>query len=130
MAIRKPQIIYCKNEKKAIGFVAKILKTKKVECQKTFDWLRGDKTKNRLKGTCLRVDAYFSEKNLVVEYHGSQHFFRNNLMDRRPGRAKQRRRYTELRRKLIPMHGLKLLEIAYNEPLEEGYLAKKIKDTM
>lgn|GEM_PF-4436634 len=105
------------------NLVASILHTKEVYRNKgVFDWLRGDT------GMRLRVDAYFTEHKLVVEYHGKQHFKPSNFMDRRPGRAEQRRRYTVLRRKLIPRHGLKLLEIRYDEPLTKEYITKKLKE--
>ena len=119
---RKPQSIHNLNEKKAIKLIAEALKTDNIESQKTFDWLLGDK------GTRLRVDGYFPSKNLVVEYHGAQHFLSNKLMDRRPGRAEQRRRYTELRKKLIPKHGLKLLEIRYDEPLTLEHISDRLRD--
>ncbi|MFA6322328.1 MAG: hypothetical protein WCX71_02510 [Candidatus Buchananbacteria bacterium] len=113
--------IYRKGEENAINLVAKILKTKNFERNKgVFDWLRGDT------GMKLRVDAYFPTKNLVLEYHGAQHFRENKLMDRRKGRAKQRRKYTKLRQKFIPMHGLKLLEVSYDEPLTTEHIKNRL----
>lgn len=113
--------IFRNNEQKAIELVTSILKAKEVQKNKgAFDWLRGDK------GTKLRVDAYFPKQDLVLEYHGAQHFLPNKLMDRRPGRAEQRRKYTELRKKLIPLHGLKLLEIRYDEPLTAEHIKQKL----
>ena len=106
---RQPQKIYGVNEKRAIKLVARLLRTKKIDYQKTFSWLLGDK------GTSLRVDAYFPNKKLVAEYHGKQHFESNQHMDRRPGRAEQRRKYTRRRKLLIPRHNLKLLEIRYDD---------------
>lgn len=120
MKINKARI-FRKNEQKAIKIISHILLAEEViENRGNFDWLRGDK------GTKLRVDAYFPSEKLVLEYNGVQHFKPNKLMDRRQGRAEQRRRYTELRRKLIPKHGLNLLEINYNEPLTEEYLKTKL----
>jgi very-short-patch-repair endonuclease len=100
-----------------------LLRTQKIERQKTFGWLRGDKTKRRPKGTLLRVDGYFPDKHLVVEYHGRQHFKPNRLMDRRPGRSAQRKKYTRRRQLLIPRHGLKILEIRYDD--KAALLAKR-----
>lgn len=113
--------IYRSSESKAINLVAKILKSKTViKNRGVFEWLRGDT------GMRLRVDAYFPNEKLVVEYHGKQHFAPNKLMDRRKGRAEQRRRYTNLRQRLIPKHGLKLLEIRYDEPLTESYIISRL----
>lgn len=113
--------IFRKNEQKAVELVTEILSAKDVQKNKAaFDWLRGDKN------TRLRVDAYFPSEKLVLEYNGVQHDKPNKLMDRREGRAEQRRKYTELRRKLIPEHGLKLLEINYDEPLTHEYIKKRL----
>lgn len=113
--------IYRNSEKKAIDLVAKILKAKKVERNRgVFDWLRGDT------GMRLRVDVWFPEYELVMEYHGIQHFKPNKHMDRRQGRAVQRRKYTELRRRLIPKHRLKLLELRYDKPLTELCIRTKL----
>jgi hypothetical protein len=113
--------IFRNSERLAIDLIAEILNTNEVVRNKgVFDWLCGDK------GTKLRVDAYFPAYNLVVEYHGVQHFKVNKLMDRRTGRAEQRRKYTELRRKLIPKHDLKLLEIKYDEPLTINHLKNRL----
>ena len=79
-------------------------------------------------GYKLRVDAYFPEQKLVFEYQGQQHYFPNQLMDRRPGRAEQRRRYSELRRQLVPKHGLRFLEIRYDEPITEACIRGKLRD--
>ena len=117
---RQPRRIINLSEKKVIKIVAKILGVRKVECQKTFDWLRGDT------GMRLRVDAYFPAEKLVFEYHGVQHFKENKLMDRRKGRAEQRKKYTQLRQKLIPAHGLKLLEIRYDEPFTREYIKGRL----
>lgn len=110
-----------KNEQSAIQIVASILQVERVLNNKApFDWLRGDK------GTKLRVDAYFPIEKLVLEYHGAQHFKPNKLMDRREGRAAQRRKYTRLRQVLIPKNGLELLEIRFDEPLTEEHLRERL----
>ena len=115
--------IFRNGEAKAIELVAKILRTRKIVRNKgVFEWLRGDKRKNGRKGLKLRVDAWFPEENLVLEYHGIQHFKPSKLMDRRKGRAAQRRKYTWRRQILIPKHGINLMEIRYDEPLTEEYI--------
>lgn len=113
--------IYRNNEAKAIKLVAKILGARKIEINKgVFDWLEGDT------GMRLRVDAWFPNENLVLEYHGIQHFKPSKLMDKRKGRAEQRKRYTLLRQKLIPKHGINLIEIRYDEPLTEEYIRTRL----
>jgi hypothetical protein len=113
--------IFGKNELQAIVLVASIFQTRNfVRNRGVFEWLRGDT------GMKLRVDAWFPDQNLVVEYHGRQHFQPNKFMDRRKGRAKQRVKYTLLRQKLIPKHGIKLLELRYNESLTEEYIRTRL----
>lgn len=115
--------IFRKSEKKAIELVSAILSAREVHENKgVFDWLRGDKDRK------LRVDAYFPNEKLVLEYNGVQHDKPNKLMDRRPGRAEQRKRYTELRRRLIPQHGLKLLEINYDESLTHEHIRERLME--
>ncbi len=113
--------IFRNNEQKVIDLVASILRAKEVQKNKgVFDWLRGDT------GMRLRVDAYFPAEKLVLEYHGAQHFKTNKLMDKRKGRVEQRRKYTQLRQKLIPVHNLKLLEIRYDEPLTQKHIKQRL----
>jgi hypothetical protein len=119
--------IFRKNEQLAIELVTDILKAKEVIKNKgVFDWLRGDKGPVSGRRMKLRVDAYFPAEKLVLEYHGKQHFEPNKLMDRKEGRAEQRRLYTELRQKLILKHDLKLLEIRYDEPLTREHLRSRL----
>jgi len=113
--------IFRNSEQRAIDLVSNILKAKGVQKNiGAFDWLRGDT------GMRLRVDAYFPAEGLVLEYHGAQHFRASNLMDRRKGRAEQRRRYTKMRQKLIPKHNLKLFEIRYDEPLTHDHIRQRL----
>lgn len=109
------------HEKRAIDLVKSILGAEEVIRDRgVFDWLRGDT------GMRLRVDAYFPREKLVVEYHGEQKFKPNPFMDRRPGRRKQREEYMERRKSEIEKHGLELLELRYDEPLEREYIRKKL----
>ena len=118
--------IFRKNEQKAIELVSSIIHADEAILNKgVFDWLRGG---DKGDGVKLRVDAYFPKQKLVVEYNGKQHYESNALMDRRPGRAKQRREYAKRRKYLIPKHGLKLLEIKYDEPLTKENLERLLKN--
>ena len=113
--------IFRNNEQRVINLVIRILRAKDVQRNRgVFDWLRGNT------GMKLRVDAYFPNEKLVLEYHGVQHFKANKHMDRRKGRARQRRKYTQMRQKLIPAHNLKLLEIRYDEPITKKHLKEKL----
>lgn len=86
----------------------------KASRQHRFDFLKGDK------GTRLPVDAYYPLLNLVVEYHESQHTKSTPFFDKKQtvsgvSRGEQRRIYDQLRRELLPKHGIKLVVISYTD---------------
>ncbi|QZT56232.1 hypothetical protein [Mycolicibacterium austroafricanum] len=84
--------------------------------QARFDWLRGDPSPARPRGTELPVDGYWPDLGLVVEFQEEQHTQPSPFFDRRHtvsgmGRGEQRRRYDQRKRTLIPEHRLKLVVI-------------------
>ncbi len=84
--------------------------------QASFDWLRGDPSAKRPRGTKLPVDGYWPDLGLVVEFQEEQHAQPSPFFDRRQtisgmGRGEQRRRYDERKRRVIPEHGLRLVVI-------------------
>lgn len=84
--------------------------------QARFDWLRGDPSPARPRGTELPVDGYWPDLRLVVEFQEEQHSRPSPFFDRRQTvsgmvRGEQRRRYDERKRTLIPEHGLRLAVI-------------------
>lgn len=86
----------------------------KASRQHTFDFLRGDGTPGRK----LRVDAYYPELNLVVEYRERQHsesvaFFNKPTTISGVSRDEQRRIYDQRRRDILPKHGIRLVEISF-----------------
>ena len=87
----------------------------KAKRQHRFDFLRGDS------GIRLPVDAYYEinvDRRLVIEYREMQHsepvaFFDKRMTCSGCNRAEQRRRYDELRKKVLPQHGIRLVELDY-----------------
>ncbi|SLG53283.1 Uncharacterised protein [Mycobacteroides abscessus subsp. massiliense] len=84
--------------------------------QERFDWLRGDPSPTRPRGSTLPVDGYWPELRLVVEFQEEQHSQPSPFFDRRQtvsgvGRGEQRRLYDERKRTVIPAHGLRLVVI-------------------
>ncbi|WP_417318497.1 hypothetical protein [Erythrobacter aureus] len=68
----------------------------------------------------LPVDAYYPSRQLVVEFHEIQHSQSVAHFDKRQtvsgvSRGEQRRRYDELRRAVLPMHGIDLVILDYSE---------------
>jgi hypothetical protein len=88
----------------------------KAKRQHRFGFLRGTS------GRRLPVDAYYeigADRKLVVEYREMQHnepvaFFDKRLTCSGCNRAEQRRLYDELRRKVLPQHGIRLIEFDYS----------------
>jgi len=115
------------NEKRCLDLVSKVL-----DCiyilGKRFDFLRGDPTPKRNSGVTLPVDGFFPKYNLVVEYRGKQHFHPNKLMDRRKGRASQRRKYDKRREEVLPNHGFKLLIFRHDENINDWLVRKRLKE--
>ena len=82
--------------------------------QHKFDFLKGDA------GTKLPVDVYYPSLNLVVEYRERQHTEPVKLFDKRQtvsgvSRGEQRKIYDQRRRDVLPEHGIKLVEIGYDD---------------
>jgi hypothetical protein len=88
----------------------------KAKRQHRFDFLRGTS------GRRLPVDAYYEingDRKLVIEYREMQHTEPVAFFDRRMtcsgcNRAEQRRRYDELRKKILPQNGVRLIELEYS----------------
>ncbi len=82
------------------------------QCQ--LDFLKGDS------GSRLPVDIYYPALQLVIEYRERQHTEEVEFFDRRITvsgifRGEQRKKYDDLRRVLLPKHGLRLIELGYDD---------------
>lgn len=89
--------------------------------QHRFEWLRGDQNE-RGRSVRLPVDAYFANRNVVVEYRERQHFESVAHFDKPDRttvsgvhRGEQRRIYDERREVEIPQHGIRLVIVAYSD---------------
>lgn len=85
--------------------------------QHRFDFLRGDARPGK-QGIRLPVDAYYPDRQLVVEYRERQHSEAIPIMDRRMtvsgvDRGTQRAIYDQRRRDVLPKHGIELVELSY-----------------
>ncbi|MNJ90407.1 hypothetical protein D3C87_80030 [compost metagenome] len=119
-------VIYMKNDsnsfvgKYCIYLISEILNSNP-EYEKTFDWLINDRTKVK-----LRIDGYFSEYNLAVEYNGIQHYQHFKKLDKNYSDFLNRQHKDNIKRRLISKNNIQLLEIKYDEPLERDYLKNKL----
>ncbi len=94
--------------------------------QHRFDFLTGDS------GTKLPVDAYYPSLNLVIEYREKQHTEAVVIFDRRHtvsgvSRGEQRKLYDARRRDVLPRHGLRLVELGYDD-FEHGRSKKLLRN--
>jgi hypothetical protein len=86
--------------------------------QHRFDFLRGDPSSKRPRGTKLPVDAYYADLALVIEYRERQHtkpiphFDKPHVMTVSGcDRGIQRRIYDQRRRDVLRTNGIELLEV-------------------
>lgn len=86
--------------------------------QHTFQWLLGDSSPRHGRRRRLQVDSFWPAHNLVVEYREIQHDRPVPHFDKPERitvsgvhRGLQRRIYDERRDTLIPLHGIRLVEI-------------------
>lgn len=89
--------------------------------QHRFDFLLGDPN---TQGKCakLPVDSYYPDLNLVIEYKEQQHTKPNKHFDKPDlftvsgvHRGEQRKIYDKRRLEILPLHGIKLIEISYSD---------------
>jgi hypothetical protein len=99
--------------------------------QQTFDFLRGDARPGRA-GYPLPVDAYYSDLNLVIEYHERQHTEPVHHFDKPDvltvsgvHRGEQRRLYDQKRRDILTAHSIKLVELSFTDFARSG--ARQLK---
>jgi len=102
-----------------IGLCDEILGMK-AERQRRFDFLRGDGDPGRM----LPVDAFYPTLGLVIEYRERQHSESVEFWDRRPtlsgvSRGLQRAKYDRRRRRVLPRHGIAVVELSYAD-FEQG----------
>ena len=106
-----------------INIIAKILNTNNYTADRSnFNWLRHPVTKAR-----LRLDAYFPEYNLAIEYDDKQHFEDINYFTKQLTNIQE---YDRVKNQLCKQHNIKLLRIAYNDDLSEENLKKLIYDIL
>jgi len=94
----------------------------KANRQKRFGFLKGDLHKDGKSRTKLPVDAYYESLNLVVEFMEKQHTEDVAFFDKPDvitvsgvSRDKQRKKYDERRKELIPKNGIDLVLISYTD---------------
>lgn len=88
--------------------------------QHRFEFLLGDLHKDGVTRTRLPCDIYYPKLNLVIEFNERQHTESVKHFDKPEKktisgvhRGEQRRRYDDRRRKVLPEHGIKVIDFSY-----------------
>ncbi len=119
-SVEQKSITVFKDEHYVIDLCDKVLNLI-AKRQGRFDFLIGDPDKN---GRCVKlpVDAYYFELNLVIEYCERQHSEETKFFDKPDKitnsgvhRGEQRKIYDQRRHRVLPMHGISILEISYSD---------------
>lgn len=118
---RYPRFMALENERYVLGLCDEVVGAPSRR-QHTFEWLKGDPSPKTGRSKPLPVDAYWPSLRLVVEFHEKQHTEAVRHFDKPDvltvsgvHRGLQRRIYDDLRRELIPAHGLSLVIIPMSD---------------
>ncbi len=91
------------------------------EFEKTFNWLINPKTNYK-----MRLDGYFEDLKLGIEYDGIQHYEYTPGLDKTYDDFLNRQKRDKIKDQLCKENGVKLIRIKYDEPLNEEYLKQKL----
>lgn len=89
--------------------------------EQTFDWLINPTT-----GSKMRLDGYFPNLKIAIEYDGIQHYEYIPKLDKTYENFLKRQERDKIKNQLCKENNIKLIRIKYNEPLNIDYLKKKI----
>lgn len=80
------------------------------------------------KGVLYEYDILIKPINLLIEYHGIQHFEYPNFFHRNKEQFKQQQKRDKKKIRLAKRNGYKLLIIKHSDPLVDDFILKKIED--
>jgi len=79
------------------------------------------------KKVLLEFDIYIKNKNVLVEYSGSQHFERNPFFQHTKQEFLNQIKRDKRKSKLAKKNGYKLIIFKYDEPIFKDYIINKIE---
>jgi len=83
------------------------------------------------KGGLLRFDIYVPQWNLLVDYHGIQHYTPNNPYHRKPGQYRRQQLNDALKRDVAPLNGMNYVILSYREDVEdEAWIRRKLREVV
>ncbi len=110
-------------EYECIHLFNKVLDYPEFKREKRFNWLRSP-----LSNYHLRVDVYYPELKLCVEFDGVAHFKPIKFLQNQDKEEQFRRTqiHDETKNNVIPSKGLKLIRFKYDEPVTEEHVARRL----
>ena len=112
-------------EYECISLFNEVLGFPEFKREKRFNWLRSSVTNYH-----LRVDVFYPEHKLCVEFDGEAHFKPIQFLPYQDSEKEWERVkiYDAIKNDLIPKNGLKLLRFRFDEPLNEAYVKNRLRE--
>lgn len=104
-----------------IHLFSEILNDKNYTLEQTFDWLINPET-----GSKMRLDGYFPNLKIAIEYDGIQHYEYTPKLDKTYESFLKRQERDKIKNQLCKENNIKLIRVKYDEPLNIEHLKKKI----
>lgn len=89
--------------------------------EKTFDWLL-----NKATGQKLRIDAYYPNANIAIEYNGPQHYYVDGRYTKDEEALEYRKTLDMIKYDLIKEHNIHLIVIHFKDKINDEYIKKKL----
>lgn len=89
--------------------------------EKTFDWLINTETNQK-----LRIDAYYPNANIAIEYNGPQHYYVDGRYTKTEEELNYRINLDQSKYALIKQHNIHLIVIHYQDKINEQYIQEKL----
>ena len=118
----QPVLNWCESPsaKFAIDKFTKIIGEEPIK-EKTFDWLLNKATNQK-----LRIDAYYPNANIAIEYNGPQHYYIDGLYTKDQEALDYRKTLDMLKYNLIKSHGVHLIVIHFKDKIDSNYIKQKL----
>lgn len=113
-----------KAARQVIDYAAKHLNEEPI-FEKTWDWLKNPQTKYN-----MFVDCYFPNHNLVIEYHGKQHYEYNDYFHKTYEDFLGLQSNDKLKKQLIIDRNIKFIEVSYKEKRSYENIVKLIQNNV
>lgn len=97
----------------------------KAEKEKMFSWLKNPKTKQN-----LRIDAYFPEHNIALEYNGPQHYHIDSRYTKDQQSLEYRQYLDKLKISILAKYNIPTIVVHYKDKVTNDYIKESINITI